>query len=113
MTPWLPCRFPAEAGHDRERVSRAAGQRLASRLAFEPSQFGDAGGERIAGDLGGSGFRRGDGQARGVGVEIDIQDAARIAVLPDFRWVIAAHQPGLSQECFKSSVNYSDFRWTE
>src|SRR6266446_8853001 len=28
MTPWLPCRFPAEAGHDRERVSRAAGQRL-------------------------------------------------------------------------------------
>src|SRR6266481_505502 len=28
MTPWLPCRFPAEAGRDRERVSRAAGQRL-------------------------------------------------------------------------------------
>src|SRR6202008_93628 len=28
MTPWMSCRFPAEAGHDRERGSRAAGQRL-------------------------------------------------------------------------------------
>src|SRR5882762_1909955 len=28
MTPWMSCRFPAEAGRDRDRVSRAAGQRL-------------------------------------------------------------------------------------
>src|SRR6266404_7188505 len=28
MTPWLPCRFPAEAGRDRDKVSRAAEQRL-------------------------------------------------------------------------------------
>src|SRR6266850_4788592 len=28
MTLWLPCRFPAEAGQDRDMVSRAAGQRL-------------------------------------------------------------------------------------
>src|ERR1700675_3010843 len=26
MTPWLPCRFPAEAGHDRDGAIGAAGQ---------------------------------------------------------------------------------------
>src|SRR6266481_4154620 len=28
MTPWVSCRFPAEAGRDRDRVLPAAGQRL-------------------------------------------------------------------------------------
>jgi len=67
---------------------------LLARLA----ELSDAGGQRIALHLRRAGLGMGDGQPVVIGIEIDIQYAILIAVLPDLRRVILAHQSGRAEE---------------